>query len=100
METLISDIRCRMRSLLKRPGVYDDRSGSRWHWESGVNTAIFSVINAVLLRPLPHLEPARLVTFVPTSRRPDLADIERQSRTFSNFGGEVKKQPLICHSGQ
>ena len=64
----------------------------------GLNTAIFSVINAVLLRPLAYAEPVRLVTFRSNQSAPDLADVQAQSHTFSSFGGEVK-QPLDYTAG-
>jgi putative ABC transport system permease protein len=58
-----------------------------------VNTAIFSVINAVFLRPLPYEDPARLISFRSNQSAPDLADVELQGKTFSRLGGMVL-QPL------
>jgi putative ABC transport system permease protein len=60
METIINDIRFGIRSFLKRPGfaliaVLTLALGI------GANTAIFSVINAVLLRPLSFYQPERLM---------------------------------------
>jgi putative ABC transport system permease protein len=97
MNTLLKDIRYGIRSLLKRPS-FTVIAVLTLGLGIGVNTAIFSVINAVLLRPLPYKDPARIVTFRSNQSAPDLADVQSQSRTFSSFGGMVA-QPLDYTGG-
>jgi putative ABC transport system permease protein len=62
----------------------------------GATTAMFSVIHAVLLRPLAFPQPERLVTAAETMRPsgwtgavsvPDLVDWRAQSRSFAELGG-------------
>ncbi|MGH7541688.1 MAG: ABC transporter permease, partial [Gemmatimonadota bacterium] len=61
METLTQDMRFALRQLRRNPGfaavaILTVTLGI------GINTAIFSVVDAVILRPLPYPEPERLVT--------------------------------------
>ncbi|MDX6498756.1 MAG: hypothetical protein QOG23_2016 [Blastocatellia bacterium] len=60
MESLIKDIRYGVRSLWKRPG-FAAVAVITLALGIGANTAIFSVVNATLLRPLPFKDPDRVI---------------------------------------
>jgi putative ABC transport system permease protein len=106
METLIRDIRYGIRSLLKRPG-FTVVAVLTLALGIGANTAIFSVVNAVLLRPLPFPEPERLVVL--TERSPqlrrvgfsmaDLFDFKEQASSFEGFAG-FYSEPINWGSSQ
>jgi putative ABC transport system permease protein len=93
METLLRDIRFGIRSLLKRPG-FTAIALIALALGIGANTAIFSLVNAVLLRPLPFADPDRLVWVFGNIRNGgnrasvsplDFLDYRKQNTTFEEF---------------
>ncbi|PYS32287.1 MAG: hypothetical protein DMF75_12470, partial [Acidobacteria bacterium] len=62
METLFKDLRYGVRSLLKQP-AFTLVAAITLALGIGGNSAMFSVVNAVLLRPLQYPESDRIVVF-------------------------------------
>jgi putative ABC transport system permease protein len=96
LETLWQDVRYAARMLARSPG-FSAVAIATLALGIGANTAIYTVLEAVLIAPLPYAEPSRLVmlwTDFRESKQPrvpasghELLEIRRRSRQLQEVGG-------------
>ncbi len=93
-ESVAQDLRVGVRSLLRTPG-FAVIAVTTLALGIGCNAAIFSVVHAVLLRPLPYEQPDRIVAVAELNSHgrpmrasgPDLQDWRAQARGFDAIAG-------------
>src|SRR5687768_8257731 len=102
METLLQDLRYTMRMLAKQP-TFTIVATLTLAIGIGANTAIFSLVNAVLIRQLPFENPGKLVWIWSTRidrdkaffSIPDFSDYRERTKTleqiiaFANWGASL-----------
>ena len=92
MANMISDLRLGFRSLLRQPG-FSAIAIATLALGIGVTTALFTVVNSVLLNPLPFPESDRLVTIDQSKPvfefgampYPNFLDLRKENQTFSSM---------------
>jgi predicted permease len=115
VESTLQDARFAARTLRKSPG-FALAAIATLALGIGANTAIFSVINGVILRALPYTDPERLVAVEERLRTgenfafsyPDFLDVQRASRSFvgiaayrwSGVNVTSPGEPAYIHSQQ
>jgi predicted permease len=108
LEDLIGDLRFAMRTFRRKPGiavliVLILALGT------GANTAIFSVVNTVLVKPLPYQDASRVITIWNYNRQrgfdteqvspPDYADWRARNHSFSEMGASVDEMYTLTGRG-
>ncbi len=109
MNTFLQDLRYGLRLLLKSPG-FTAVAVLSLALGIGANTAVFSVLNAVLLKALPYHQPENIVLTWGDSAKEnihrgqisatDLADWQARSHSFAAISTYASFRPIIAGNGE
>lgn len=110
METLWKNLTYSVRMLLKRPSL-TVVAIIAMGLGIGANTAIFSVVNTVLLRPLPYQQPDQLVTLATEQRDqvldgrgtfsvPDLLDLQARASALEAVTAVQRSGTMVTEGGE
>ena len=109
MNTLLQDIRFGIRMLTKSPSL-SIVATIALALGIGANTAIFSVVNAVLLRPLPFPNPDSMVSLFETDQQrgyksgshsyPNFFDVREQNTVFERVASYYSGDFILTGSGE
>src|ERR1041385_6380985 len=102
METLIKDLRFGIRSLAKRPG-FTTIAVLTLALGIGASTAIFSVVDGVLLRALPYPDAEQIVQLREINERggrmpftePNFVDVRARSHSFTGVAKYKGQLPPV-----
>jgi len=86
VESMVQDLHYSVRTLLHSP-AFTACAVLTLALGIGANTAIFSVVNRVLLNPLPYPNPQELLAARQNDSPPNLRDMQRQTHAFASSGG-------------
>ncbi len=106
MSTVLQDIRYSVRMLANSPG-FTFIAVLTLALGIGANTAIFSVVDAVLLKSLPYPDPDRLMILDEASRQegdlsvawPDFLDWRVQNKSFESMAGYRQDYAIVTGKG-
>ncbi len=109
MQMFWQDVRYGLRMLAKSPG-FSSVAILTLALGIGANTTIFSVVNAVLLQPLPFSEPDRLVAAVGIDAHnnehgrplsyPDFADLRKQTQSLEGLAAYSSADFTLTNAGE
>ncbi len=107
MSTLLQDLHYGGRMLLKNPG-FTVITVLALALGIGANSAIFSVVNAVLLKPLPYRDPASIVTInriaekggLPGIAANEYLDWQEQNQVFDEMAGYSYNNFNLIYNGE